>query len=95
MSNQPKTVFDKNNPYAEVESLNHLNRKYIMDYLAYQVEIGNKEKVQAYADECLEKPLKEKKRLFALRFMPDLLAHGSITFDMELKTLLNKPADKN
>ena len=94
MSNEPKTVFDENNPNEKVGSLNHLNRKYIMKYLAYQVKIGNAEKVKAYADECLEKPLKEKKRLFALRFMPDLLAHGSLTFDMELKNLLNNPADK-
>lgn len=82
------TIFDPNDPEKKIESLNHLNQPYMIAYLDYQIQHGNKEKVAAYAAATQGKSLKEKKRAFALDFMPYLLKDNKQTFEEKLASLL-------
>lgn len=88
MSADIKNVFDPQNPEQKLESLNALNQAYMIAYLEYQVKNGNKEKVAAYAAATQGKSLKEKKRAFALDFMPYLLKDNKQTFEEKLASLL-------
>ena len=84
------TIFDSNDPEKKVPSLNHLNQPFMIKYLGYQIEKGNKEKVAAYAAATQGKSLKEKKRIFALEFMPYLLKDNKLTFEERLANLLKE-----
>lgn len=88
MSADLKNVFDKENPEKKLESLNALNQTYMLAYLEYQIEKGNKDKVAAYAASTQGKSPKEKKRAFALDFMPYLLKDNNETFEEKLAKML-------
>lgn len=89
MDNNVKTTFNAENPNEKVESLNHLNRKFILDYLNYHANNGKAKEVAEYASKSIGKPLKEQKRMFAITFMPDLLKANKQTFDEQLAGFVN------
>ena len=88
MSADLKNVFNPNDPEKKLESLNSLNQTYMLEYLDYQIKNGNKEKVAAYAAATQGKSPKEKKRAFALDFMPYLLKDNNETFEEKLAKML-------
>jgi len=88
MSAELKNIFDPEKPERELDSLNDLNQPYMLAYLDYQIKKGNKEKVAAYAAATQGKSAKEKKRAFALDFMPYLLKDSTETFEEKLAKML-------
>lgn len=87
-----KNVFDKENPNKDLESLNDLNLQFMLDYLAYHLEHGtiDAEKVETYYRENADKSPKDKKRAFALAFMPDLLKPNAQSFNEQLWSIIQK-----
>lgn len=87
-----KNVFDKENPNKELESLNDLNLQYMLEYLDHHLKHGtiDAEKVEAYYRENANKSPKDKKRAFALAFMPDLLKPRNQDFNEQLWAIIQK-----
>lgn len=92
MATEIKNVFDAANPDKKLSSLNDLNQAYMLAYLDYQMkkDADGRKAVEKYAAASQGKSLKEKKRLFALDFMPDLLKDNKKTFEEKLAAMLSK-----
>lgn len=85
-----KNVFDKEHPDKVLDSLNDLNLEYMYAYIKHHLEAGNitVEEVEKYYAQTSDKSPKDKKRFFALAFMPDLLKPNAQSFTEKLKVLI-------